>query len=596
MDARILRPRNLQRISCVKQPDEASLRRSANSTVSDDDLILRKNLSSVVWVQCDNPDCLKWRKLRSEVANNITEETHWTCNMNDDKSFNSCTYPEESTTAFDKLAKRVKLDVIKSELKPGTLVWAKTKGYCRWPAIISADPANGLHFDGDGIEILWYHVEFVGGERTHAWVGAKSTEVFGPGNTHLIQEEKQPRLPKKKSKRQKRFGLPARVKEKDKDTYKGGYTVHESIKEALILLPLSLEDRLKTCWFTSENFNPADNSFKKNCFKETIKSKHQELRNEPIKNQNRKFQGIELNEENKKLKQHSKKPIKENNNHSARRELQCLDFPTSLLDVSKEERFILDLEMYTRNQRLFEHDVIRFMSRNGLKLALAPIWQKMEVSIFSLYLAVHERGGYSQVCERHLWHSVYMEVVQQPNKQGGSLAKRFYKRNLYPYELYVNGQDYSFIVQELASSSKQKCTEVVFKHTSCSEDRFSTGEEEFDSPDVLKHLDELDKILKSLENGEDADNEDRLVPVLETNQQLISGHDWSNYGSPLEMDVTGSDKGIAAEPEEKAQVVPELDFPSSVESSEASDDNQILHEMQALQYDMDVLQNEIDQL
>lgn len=38
------------------------------------------------------------------------------------------------------------------------------------------------------------------------------------------------------------------------------------------------------------------------------------------------------------------------------------------------------------------------------------------------------------------------------------------------------------------------------------------------------------------------------MPVLETNHKLVSGHDWSNYGSPLEMDVTGSDKGIAAEP------------------------------------------------
>lgn len=38
--------------------------------------------------------------------------------------------------------------------------------------------------------------------------------------------------------------------------------MHEAIKEALTLLPLSLDDRLKTCWFTSENFDPAGNKAK----------------------------------------------------------------------------------------------------------------------------------------------------------------------------------------------------------------------------------------------------------------------------------------------------------------------------------------------
>lgn len=67
--------------------------------------------------------------------------------------------------------------------------------------------------------------------------------------------------------------------------------------------------------------------------------------------------------------------------------------------------------MYTRNQHLFEHDVTRFMSRNGLKLALAPVWQKMEVSIFNLYLAVHERGGYSQVSISLNFKSKYLKKL-----------------------------------------------------------------------------------------------------------------------------------------------------------------------------------------
>ena len=53
--------------------------------------------------------------------------------------------------------------------------------------------------------------------------------------------------------------------------------------------------------------------------------------------------------------------------------------------------------MYKRNERAFEHDVTRFMLRNGFKMSSGPLWQNQRVSLFQLFLAVHERGGYAQV-------------------------------------------------------------------------------------------------------------------------------------------------------------------------------------------------------
>lgn len=65
--------------------------------------------------------------------------------------------------------------------------------------------------------------------------------------------------------------------------------------------------------------------------------------------------------------------------------------------------------MYKRNERAFEHDVTRFLIRNDLKTCKGPIWQNQNVSIFQLFLAVHERGGYTQVnmwCKQRYCNSI----------------------------------------------------------------------------------------------------------------------------------------------------------------------------------------------
>ena len=54
--------------------------------------------------------------------------------------------------------------------------------------------------------------------------------------------------------------------------------------------------------------------------------------------------------------------------------------------------------MYRTNEKAFEEDVERFMSSHGLTLSSPPIWHNVKVNIFSIFLAVYERGGYERVC------------------------------------------------------------------------------------------------------------------------------------------------------------------------------------------------------
>jgi len=53
--------------------------------------------------------------------------------------------------------------------------------------------------------------------------------------------------------------------------------------------------------------------------------------------------------------------------------------------------------MYKKNAKAFEHDLHRFMSRNGLKIRATPVWNTVPVRLFQLFLAVYERGGFLQV-------------------------------------------------------------------------------------------------------------------------------------------------------------------------------------------------------
>ncbi|XP_055887680.1 uncharacterized protein LOC106060765 isoform X2 [Biomphalaria glabrata] len=595
---------------CVKMQGEcqSNILSSQSTGTSPQAIVsLRHKLDSVIWVQCDNPNCLKWRKLRKDTAKEISDDVSWTCEMNEDPHFSSCQVPEEDTYSYDKLAKKAKLDLIKSELRVGALVWAKVKGYCRWPAIVTEDPLNHLHGEWDNFEMISYHVEFLGNNRSHGWVRTNCIEVFGPGNVDRLPVKKSQNH--KKTKKRKSIRATVTSKLNEKSSFKGLATVNEAIAEAMELLSLPCEERLKTCWFrTEEDLATHAEKIKKKSIKSVDKKTDEHKRS----NRKRTISSLCLksnifeqmhNKENISFlasKDHvlnisnEQLPVMSEEHVSNQKlDLKCLEFKTSLLHSSKEEQFILDLQRYVNNEKVFEKDVTRFMLCNNLKLAPCPDWQNIGVTLFSLFLAVHERGGYWKVCEKHQWSSVYAEVSQQYNKYGGAKAKRFYKKNLYVYELYVKGMAYDELLIELISPNKKssKLSSCFYENsTDCCINNSSLvsleEDQEFDSPDVLKELNELDLILKSLENDESNENNDRVVPMVSCGANI-------GPSSPVLKAVTGSNFGEADEPE-KAQVVPDLDFPSSVESSQFSEQEHVYHELQALQHEMDFIQDELN--
>ena len=84
------------------------------------------------WVQCENPDCLKWRRISRSEAASLTPDAPWFCFMNPDDSHALCEAPEEAYQQEERVVRRCNLRYVMSALSPGTLVWAKVPGYCRY--------------------------------------------------------------------------------------------------------------------------------------------------------------------------------------------------------------------------------------------------------------------------------------------------------------------------------------------------------------------------------------------------------------------------------------------------------------------------------
>jgi hypothetical protein len=69
---------------------------------------------------------------------------------------------------------------------------------CRWPALVSGDPASGRHVESDTVddgqeEISHYHVEFLGQPHSHGWVSARHVEAFtAPQGGQSVNEPKVP--------------------------------------------------------------------------------------------------------------------------------------------------------------------------------------------------------------------------------------------------------------------------------------------------------------------------------------------------------------------------------------------------------------------
>ncbi|WAQ95083.1 ZCPW2-like protein, partial [Mya arenaria] len=131
-------------------------------------------LTENIWVQCDNPDCQKWRRIPARFADSLDDQS-WYCHMNPDRNMNTCSATEEDHAKYDRMARKAGI---------------------KWPAVITRDPEVGVHvlIDIDG-DPTTYHIEFLGNPHSHSWVAAKHVQVYGHKNLEDIdgsQSQSQP--------------------------------------------------------------------------------------------------------------------------------------------------------------------------------------------------------------------------------------------------------------------------------------------------------------------------------------------------------------------------------------------------------------------
>ncbi|XP_057293092.1 zinc finger CW-type PWWP domain protein 1-like [Hydractinia symbiolongicarpus] len=215
-----------------------------------------KKAEDFIWVQCDNPKCMKWRKLPKVVCNDLSSVT-WFCHMNADEAHNSCDVKEE------KMHVPRGRTVVFSELEVGSLVWAKFSGYPRWPGVISPDPCFGdrihiIRYDDGTNDPKYYHIEFLGKPHTHAWVSARYVQIYSVsiGETEFTQNAMKRKAMK--------------------------LSFQKSISEASQMLELTQDQRLEKCIYRC--IKMADDISEQTCFKAQRrkhgKKSHGRLKNE----------------------------------------------------------------------------------------------------------------------------------------------------------------------------------------------------------------------------------------------------------------------------------------------------------------------------
>ncbi|XP_050996240.1 zinc finger CW-type PWWP domain protein 2 [Acomys russatus] len=127
---------------------------------------------NIVWVQCENESCLKWRLLSPEAAASMDRSEPWYCFMNADSSHNSCSVSEEDFPKESQFLERG-YKIVYSQLPLGSLVLVKLQNWPSWPGILCPDPFKGKYvtYDQDG-NVEKYYIEFLGEPHSRAWMSA----------------------------------------------------------------------------------------------------------------------------------------------------------------------------------------------------------------------------------------------------------------------------------------------------------------------------------------------------------------------------------------------------------------------------------------
>ncbi|XP_054919538.1 uncharacterized protein [Dermacentor andersoni] len=140
--------------------------------------LLEARISTVegTWVQCDNPECNKWRYL-ADVIDPSELPQKWFCSMNSDPKHNTCE-AEEDDQPDD--------DLLEAKYFVGSIVWAKVNTYPWWPAMIDDDPDLGVYEWREGKHDLptSYHVTFLDQKVTRAWVRDRFCVSFRQAHNH----------------------------------------------------------------------------------------------------------------------------------------------------------------------------------------------------------------------------------------------------------------------------------------------------------------------------------------------------------------------------------------------------------------------------
>ncbi|CAH1238635.1 ZCWPW1 [Branchiostoma lanceolatum] len=413
-----------------KNADEQSDSSREDEYQSDDSLKeeTRIQLEHEAWIQCDK--CSKWRRVTKEVAAEYANKD-WLCSLNADSKHSSCTDVEE--THDEREAQKYGLRYVCSEISVGSLVWARLDGFAKWPAVLTPDPENGDHteVDEDG-DVTWYHVEFLGPKPSHSWCTYNRVELYGKTdaarNVAQVGESKT----RKKGRRYPRLTTP-----------KTGPTpqqknLNAAIKEADYLKSLTNKQRLLRCHFkwsprttgdsdedSSKGYRPTSNP--------VVESTHCRKVSTGMRNTGKK--GTIKNScltTNRQTEDTDSRNKKHKNMRASGTVLQCSSAPS-----------ILPPDLGSCTEKDFGMMVSAFMTSHGKHVSSPPVWNGSKVSLYQLFTAVMEKGGYSQLSKRGKaggWSGIYRLLAKcSMSSHGGQAAKKYYERNLLPYEMFLSG-------------------------------------------------------------------------------------------------------------------------------------------------------------
>ncbi|XP_074659508.1 uncharacterized protein LOC141912193 [Tubulanus polymorphus] len=548
------------------------------SKTNRDELI--KRLADETWIQCDDTNCHKWRRICSSTAAGLADDDRWFCRMNPDSTRNSCDCAEDDFSVYEKLMKRCGLRYVESVLAAGTIVWAKMTGYCKWPAIISPDPACDLSVTLVGGTPRWYHVEYFGEPHTHGWVTAKNVEPYG--KIAPISEK----------------SLAGRRKLRSKQTYKK-QKVDSAMKEAESWIDLSTEERLDKTIFKE---NPYEDE------SEAARSSSEQALAVELNGQ--RTEGLDLSGQMRDgfPSGQMRNGFPSGQTKDGFPSEQTRDwFPSgqtrdglpsekttdwSPLGQTKDgeenstQISTINIQSYRNNEQAFKHDLQRFSTRRGFRTNhTPPKWQNRDISLCQLFLLVVDRGGYSKVTENRGWSKIFNLLTGSTQPGRGHAVKVCYTRHLLAYERYLTERRYT--LTETSDVDDDVSSRLGSRQAAGEAEQ----EENFDKANALDLSDvDLDEMLVELETMEtDCRNAARCATTgAERNQHVkICYHDDSpvpsSQQSAIETDTTLEFSRLLHQPHTNCHTT----------TSQDSNSN-FYHVMQALEDDIDKLEVDLD--